>query len=77
MYDQEIKLRFMCCRLVEGVPSQGLLELCKTLKDIHEFYLPQLEQESLLLSQLKQVRVGYGTRSVRPEFPVVYNEGSE
>lgn len=72
--EQEILLRFVCHILVEIIPSRGLSELYETLTDIHKFYLPQLEQESLLLSQPQQIKAEYGTRSVRPEFPLVYDE---
>lgn len=71
---RKILLRLACHILVARIPSQGLSELYETLTDIHEFYLPQLEQESLLLSQPQQVKAEYGTSSIRPEFPVVYDK---
>ena len=74
MPEREKLLRFACHIFVARIPSQGLSELYETLKNIHEFYFPQLEQESLLLSQPQQVKAEYGTSSVRPEFPVVYDE---
>ena len=72
--EREALARFVCHILIEKIPSQGIPELYETLQDIHEFYLPQVEQENLLLPQPRQIEARWGTTSVRPEFPVVYDE---
>lgn len=50
------------------------LELYETLKDIYEFYLPLTDKKESLLPEPRQIKARRGTSSVRPEFPIVYDE---
>ena len=72
--DLEKFKRILCHILIERIPRQGIPELYETLKDIHEFYSTQSEQERALLPQPQQVKGRLGAPTVRPEFPVIYDE---
>lgn len=61
--------RIICHRLLDFIPDRALPELCESMKNIFEFYVPPTSRQSSLQSKTR-MRARLGKGYVRPEFHI-------
>lgn len=70
----EMQAKLRCVFWVIRMPSQGVPELCETVKDIYEFYQERAVQKHNYLPKVTQIIGTIGESQSAAEFSIDYNE---
>lgn len=72
--EKSVIARGVCHILIEMVPERGLPELFRNLVELRDFYSKLPSHEVPLLPTSQRIEVTFGPTTVRPAFPVDYDE---